>query len=160
MVTKSVIYGTVFMLAAGSVAAQSPREVIFPTDASCYVREYSAKHLADHPVQRITSMALTPEGALVEDPAVTVWVTATLRDWRGEQLVAMAYCQVADAKTMDCVMEGDAGTFTVATAKGGAVLVSVGKEDMGFEGETGFVTLQHDRGDDRSFLLSRTRNCR
>lgn len=148
------------LVAAGPLAAESPREVMFPSDASCYAREYTAQHLADHPVQRVTSMALTPEGAQVEDPAMTVWVTATLRDWPGEKLLAMAYCQVEDSDRMTCLMEGDAGAFTVQPAKGGAVLVTVGKAGMGFEGELGFATLRADAGDDRSFLLQPTRDCR
>ena len=148
------------MLAATQLSAQSPREVIFPTDANCYARDYSAQHLADHPAQRVSSMALTPEGAKVEDPAVLVWVTATLRDHPGEQLLAQASCQVADATLMECTMEGDAGAFTIATARNGAVLVTVSPRDMGFEGEMGFVTLRHDQGDDRSFLLQPTRDCR
>ncbi len=160
MVIRPYVYGAALILTATPLAAQSPREVIFPSDASCYARDYSAKHLADHPVQRVSSIALTPEGAKVEDPAMQVWVTVTLRDQPGEQLLALAYCQVADAASMDCKMEGDAGAFTISSAKSGAVLVTVAKADMGLEGDIGFVTLRHDRGDDRSFLLQPARDCR
>ncbi len=160
MVVRSLAYGAILILTAAPLAAQSPREVLFPSDASCYAREYSAQHLADHPAQRVSSLALTPEGAKVEDHTMQVWVTVTLRDWPGEQLLALAYCQVADADKMDCVMEGDAGAFTVAPAKGGAALVTVAQAGMGFEGATGFVTLRQDRGDDLSFLVQPTRECR
>ena len=54
---------------------------------------------------------------------------------------------------MSCAMEGDAGGFMVEPAKNGAVLLTVGKDGIGFENDTGFVVLEPSRGDDRSFLL-------
>ncbi|TAG17559.1 MAG: hypothetical protein EAZ40_12160, partial [Rhodobacterales bacterium] len=154
MVSRSGLYATILILSAASpLAAESPREILFPSDTACYARAYSAQHLADHPAQRVSTIALRPEGALVEDPAMLVWVTITLRDRPDEALEALAYCQVQDNMRLGCTMEGDAGAFTIATAKGGAALVSVDKAGMGFEGETDFITLRADAGDDRSFLL-------
>ncbi len=132
---------------------------MFPSDANCYARTYSAQHLAEHPAQMVSSIALRPEGAKVEDPAMLVWVTITLRDRPDEALEALAYCQVHDSTRLGCMMEGDAGAFTIATSKGGAALVTVDKAGMGFEGETGFVTLRADAGDDRRFLLQPLNPC-
>jgi hypothetical protein len=157
---RSMPCAAIFMLGASPLLAESPRNVMFPSDASCYLRDYSADHLAKHPKQRVSSIALRPEGALVEDATMTVWVTVTLRDQPGEDLVALTYCQVADADRMDCLMEGDAGAFSLAPAKGGAVLVTVAKAGMGFDGATDFVTLRSDSGDDRSFLVKPTGDCR
>lgn len=147
-------------LAAFPLAAQSPQDLMFPTRATCYAREYSAAHLAEHPAQRVTSIALTPADGTGTDPRLQLWVTLTVKDWPGEQLLALGYCENNGADTLYCGMEGDAGGFTVTPAKGGAVLVSVSSLGMGFEGERGFVTLERTRGDDRQFLLQPTRDCR
>ncbi|NJS39640.1 MAG: hypothetical protein HC783_12200 [Rhodobacteraceae bacterium] len=154
MVGQSGFYATILiLLAAAPLAADSPREVLFPSDAVCYARAYSAQHLADHPVQRVSPIALRPEGAKVEDPAMLVWVTISFRDRPDEALEALAYCQVQDSTRLGCIMEGDAGAFTIAAGKKGSALVSVEKAGMAFETATGFVTLRADAGDDRSFLL-------
>jgi hypothetical protein len=153
---------TFLLLAATtfSATAQSPAEQMFPTSTSCYAREYTAAHLAQHPVQRVTSMALTPAQGTPPDPRLQLWVTMTLKDEPGEQLLALGFCENSGADALSCLLEGDAGGFTLTPAKGGSVLLRVAGLGMGFEGAHGFVTLERNRGDDRSFLLPSTRDCR
>jgi len=139
--------------------AQSPRDQLFPTPGSCYSREYSAAHLASHPAQRVTSMALTPDQQAAAGPQLQLWIIATVRTMPGK-LEALAYCENSTTDMLDCAMEGDAGGFTISRAKAGAVLMTVSSEGMSFEGETGFVRLEKTRGDDRSFLLQQTLDCR
>jgi hypothetical protein len=72
---------------------------------------------------------------------------------------AHAVCENNGATTMYCAMEGDAGGFQIAPAKNRSLLLTVSSLDMSFENEAGVVLLQHDSGDDRSFLL-RPLSCR
>lgn len=160
MVGRNLACAATLVLAASCpVAAQSPQDRIFPGGKTCYARDYSAAHLAGHPQQRVSSIALTPDDAVSPDPRLELWVTITLRDQPGEQYLALAVCENS-GDTVYCGLEGDAGGFTVEPAKGGAVLVRVTREGMSFEGENGFVTLESNRGDDRSFLLQPVRDCR
>lgn len=145
-------------LAALPVLAQSPRDEMFPGLSVCYAREYDRAHLAAHPDQRVTSVALTPDQAAPTDALFPLWVVVTHRDQPGK-LEALAYCENIE-DTLYCGMEGDAGAFSIAPAREGAVLLSVARGGMGFEGETGFVRLEADRGDDRTFLLYPARDCR
>ncbi|MCX7288933.1 MAG: hypothetical protein NTW20_15675, partial [Rhodobacterales bacterium] len=135
---------------ASSVLAQGLQDRLFPTDSACYSRKYSSAHLASHPEQQVTSMALRPETRPV-GADLELWVSVTLRTWPDEVLLALAYCTQTAPDRLDCGLEGDAGGFSISRAKDRAVLVSVSDQGMGFEGQAGFATLDHNRGDDRSF---------
>jgi hypothetical protein len=146
------------LVLTGPLAAQSPTDRMFPDDRSCYAREYGIAHLASHPQQQATSIALTPQGRSPDGLSRQVWVTATVRSMPGK-LEALAYCEnISDQ--LYCQMEGDAGAFALTVARDGAVLLAVSSRGMTFEGETGFVTFERSRGDDRSFLLRPTADCR
>lgn len=140
--------------------AETPANAMFPTKGSCYAREYARSHLARHPAQRVTSIALSPEPRGASDAILQIWVIVTVRDWPGTKLEALAYCEDAGNGALFCGMEGDAGSFTLKSAKAGAILLSVGRFGMGFEGDQDFITLAPDTGDDRSFLLPPTNACR
>jgi hypothetical protein len=150
----------VLVLCGGSaVMAQGLGDQLFATDDACYSRKYSSDHLALHPLQQVTGMTLRPEARPV-DAALQLWVSVTLRAWPDEVLLALAYCRDAGADRLACSLEGDAGGFSIIPARDRAVLVSVSDQGMGFEGATGFATLDHNRGDDRSFLLPPSPKCR
>ena len=44
-------------LLATPALGETPREAMFPSDGSCYRRQYSADHLAAHPAQRMEWIA-------------------------------------------------------------------------------------------------------
>lgn len=136
---------------AGPALAQSPTDLMFPSDARCYARKYTADHLARHPEQRVTGMALRPDRQAAA-PLLGLWLTVTLRGAPGGTFEALAACENIE-HTLYCTMEGDAGAFSIEPDKGKAVLVTTGSRGIGLENEAGFVTLERDRGDDRSFLL-------
>jgi hypothetical protein len=121
-------------------------DMILP--GQCYLRQYSRDHLVQHPDQRVTQIAVGPEGG-TGDPILRVAVML-----RGDREVysGAAYCTRWGRK-MDCAMEGDMGAFTLEPAKDGAVRLSVGSPGMSFEGTAGFIDLAADRGDDRVFLI-------
>lgn len=104
-------------------------------------------------------MVIAGAPAIPADPWPAVALRVDLRGPGGGAAEAVAYCENVGA-TLYCVMEGDAGTFSIEAAKGGAILVSVGRDGMALETGTGFVTLEQRRGDDRSFLLQPSQGCR
>jgi len=137
---------TALALPAG---AEPLRARLFPEDAACYMRLYGADHLAGHPQQRVTRLALIGEPG--QSDASTL--VATLRvDIRGsaETYVGSAYCQ-GEGDSLSCGMEGDAGHFTLSPARMGVLLRVDGA--ISFEGQGDFLTLSGETGDDRLFLL-------
>ena len=158
MVIDKMTCAAIFMsIAAQPLAAQSPMDTMFPDKSGCYLRQYSPDHLAKHPEQRVTQIGLTAE-ADVAFPMLGLWVDVTLRGQPGGEFLALAECENIE-DTLYCTMEGDAGAFSIALRKDGAILVEVGRYGMTFENEAGFVTLEQQRGDDRSFLLQKV-TCR
>lgn len=146
------------ILSAGTALAQSPWQMMFPRPDSCYQRDYSASHLAGHPQQRVTKIVLAAAPTVPQDPWPAVRLQVTLRGADGGMAEAMAYCENIEA-TLFCGMEGDAGTFAIEAAANGAILVKTGRDGMSLETESGFVTLEQKRGDDRSFLLYPATGC-
>jgi hypothetical protein len=152
MVVHQAAYGAMLMcLSAAPLAAQSPADRMFPLKSGCYIRQYGPDHLESHPEQRVTTIMLVAEGSIA-GPLLGLWVNVALRGGPGGEYQALAYCEnIGD--TLYCGMEGDAGAFTVRPDENGSVLVKVGRDGMSFENESGFATLESDRGDDRSFRL-------
>jgi hypothetical protein len=93
------------------------------------------------------------------DPWPALTLAVSLRGPDAGRAEAVAYCENSGG-TLSCVMEGDAGAFRIEPASGGAILISTGRDGMGFETSTGYVTLQARQGDDRSFLLKPAQGCR
>jgi hypothetical protein len=139
--------------------AASPWDTMFAGTKGCYQRVYSGAHLAAHPEQRVTEMTIRAAPDIPSNPWPAVNLDVTLRGAEGGRAEAVAWCENIE-DTLFCGMEGDAGTFSIAPAKGGAILISVGRDGMSFETETGFVTLEARRGDDRSFLVQPASGCR
>ena len=140
------------LLAAATAGAQSPQDQMFPGPDSCYGRSYSADHLAKHPAQRVTQIAISPDFAIAA-PVLGVHLTLSLRGVPGGAFEAYAACENEGGHTLYCGMEGDAGGFQITPAKKGGILITVSSLGMGFENDAGFATLDRDTGDDRSFLL-------
>jgi hypothetical protein len=134
------------------------RQELFPRPDSCYARDYDAAHLASHPVQRVTSLALSPDRTAVGEIYLWLWISGTIRG-TGDRLEALAACEPIGAY-LECSMEGDAGEFSIKPAANGAILLEVGPYGMTFEIGGDAVTFDPDRGDDRSFLLRPTAECR
>jgi hypothetical protein len=139
------------VLLAAPALAKSPREEMFGDRSACYVRSYSLTHLAGHPDQRVRWIALSARPEESDDR--TQAVTLALR-LRGDDEIyrSTAYCATSDGQ-LDCLMEGDAGAFSLGPAPDGAVLISVARRGMAFEGSRDFVEISGSGGDDKSFLL-------
>ena len=153
MVGKSAFRAAIFTAcAATSAGAESPQDQVFPGPGSCYARSYSEDHLAKHPAQRVTRIAISPDFSIA-DPLLGVHLTLRLRGVPGGAFEAFGYCENEGGDTLYCGMEGDAGGFAITPAKNGAILIKVSSLGMSFENETGFATLERNSGDDRSFLL-------
>lgn len=152
MVTKAKICGAFLMFLSAPALALSPQDQMFPDRASCYARSYSKDHLAKHPAQQVTEIAVKPDFEIA-DPMLGLRLWLRLRGVPGGTFEGFAYCENEGGSTLYCGLEGDAGAFVVTPAKGGSILVEVGRYGMSFENAAGFVTLERDQGDDRSFLL-------
>ena len=140
------------MSSATPILADTAIQKLFPQKSGCYARSYSAEHLAAHPAQAVTDIIVLAE-AEVADPMLGLWVRLNLRGVPGGEFEALAYCETSRTQGLDCGLEGDAGSFSVTPAKNGAILIEVGRYGMSFENDGGYVTLDRNQGDDRSFLL-------
>lgn len=150
---RAVSWAAFLMCLTGPAAeAQSPTQQMFPRGDSCYARSYGTSHLAKHPEQRVTRFAVSPD-FVSEAPRLALELRLQLRGSGGGAFEAQAICENNGSATIYCSMEGDAGGFQITPSKRGAILVTVSNLGMGFENEGGFVTLERDTGDDRSFIL-------
>ena len=147
------------LLLAQPAAAQTLREAWFSQFSGCYLRHYDAAHLAKHPVQQVTMMALGPDHT---DPAsndgrdLHLRLQFSLRS--GGPYSATAYCGEA-GQTLACSIEGDGGEFVLEPARNGALRLSLTGWGIGIEGDRDFAELSADRGDDRVFLLPAASAC-
>ncbi len=121
-----------------------------PHRGGCFHRDYSADHLARHPDQRVTSITLAP--VPLDSPEGEIELNVMIRLRGGGVYSSLAYCSPSRA-TLACRMEGDAGTFTLTGAADSALLLNVGPHGISFEGDSEFIALEPDRGDDRVFLI-------
>lgn len=132
------------------LAAPAAAQTMLPGD--CFLRQYARDHLASHPDQTVTLIALGPETGAEEADAPILRVMVMVRG-DGEAYRGSAYCD-GWGVPMNCLMEGDAGAFTVEPS-GKGVRLRLALRGISFEGARDFVTLHGDRGDDRVFLLPR-----
>ena len=121
---------------------------LFKAGGQCYLRRYSDDHLRQHPQQRVSAMGLI----LYQDGDQTL-ATLHVKVRPGPvRAMGSAYCE-QDGEGLDCLMEGDAGRFSLTGAKNGALRLSVAPRGISFEGALDFITLSGTSGDDRVFLL-------
>lgn len=139
------------VLIAAPASAQSPRDLMFPSDATCYLRHYSAAHLASHPAQRVTQIALGPEPGSRNPMQLTLRLAVSLRG-TGEDFLSLAYCENTGG-ALSCQVEGDSGWFMLKPAAKGGILMTTGRRGLGFEGERDFVQIGGGASDDNSFLI-------
>ncbi|MBP9184499.1 MAG: hypothetical protein KBF78_15290 [Fuscovulum sp.] len=125
---------------------------LFPSDASCYLRQYSAAHLAAHPDQRVTQIALGPWGPAWGKDRDLVLTVAVYLTGDAERYSGAAWCRDA-GPYLHCRMEGDAGSFALEAATGRALRMTLTGDGIGFEGPRDFVELSARTGDDRVFLI-------
>ncbi len=151
MVNRSMLFAAILMLAT-PLAAKSPQDLMFPDRTSCYARSYSASHLANHPGQRVTQIAIRSDFD-APGPFLTLKLTLVLRRVQGEAFQAHAACENEGGDTLFCLLEGDAGGFQITPARHGAILIEVSSLGMTLENDRAFATLEATTGDDRSFLL-------
>lgn len=130
---------------------QTGATAMFPPEAACFLRHYDAAHLAKHPQQRTTDIALTPAEGQVVSSSLVVDIEVNLRGV-SESYIGSAYCE-PDAAGLSCGMEGDAGAFRLGLRDGGALLLTVDPGGMSFEGAEDFLALSGISGDDRAFLM-------
>jgi hypothetical protein len=139
----------------GRASWAGPVEEIFPTITSCYLRDYSADHLAKHPDQTVTRIAVGPDlDTWVEGPFPNIRVGVLFRD--GVVGSEPAFCR-AEGAGLFCVMDAELGTYTLTSTPDG-VRLDVGRDGMRFEfaaggDAVGQVIISGTSGDDRVFNI-------
>jgi len=108
-----------------------------PGQSACYGRVYNRVHLADHPDQLVTFMALelkAPQRPLPREPNTTyrdfdfmLWIKVRGKDqvfWTGDN------CDwSADRETVRCPVVCDGGEFHIAPARqAGSIMLKVDRE--------------------------------
>jgi hypothetical protein len=151
MVIRAIPCAAILMLAT-PVVAKSPQDQMFPDSGSCYARTYTAEHLAAHPKQQVTDIAVKPDFDFAK-PLLALYLTMALRNVPGDDFETYSACENEGEKTLYCTLEGDAGAFKVTPTKEGAILIEVSRRGMTLENDKVFATIKGRAGDDRSFLL-------
>lgn len=150
-----------FALSVPAIAAErSLFESHFASVANgepCYARIYSAEHLKSHPEQRIGSIELdmakaNPDGAPITEDNIELGFGIKLKD-KAEWYTSLAICKGSGAE-IGCFLEGDGGSFTLASSENGGLKLSTGESGIAIEGTTDFVEIAGDKGDDRVFILA------
>lgn len=139
------------LLIATPALAQSPRDTMFPSDATCYLRHYTAAHLASHPAQQVTDIALGPDQPSWNAQELTLRLGVSLRD-SSDYFLSYAYCENTGG-ALSCHLEGDAGWFTLEPAANGGLMMTTGRGGIGFEGAEGMFQIGGSASDDNSFLI-------
>ena len=139
------------VLAATPALAKSPRDAMFPADQGCYLRHYSAAHLASHPDQLVTEIALGPDAKGTDARYLTLRLGVSLRG-TSDYFLSYAYCENTGG-ALSCHLEGDAGWFTLEPAAKGGLLMTTGRGGIGFEGAQGMFQIGGSASDDQSFLI-------
>jgi hypothetical protein len=145
-----------------ATALAGPFEEIFPTETSCYLREYASSHLAKHPDQTVTRIALGPDlDAWMGGATSIIRLSLVLRD--GTALTDVADCSSVGAETV-CVMVAGLESVTITVTQDG-IRLQLGPEGMSFEttdptmpDAVPRVTISGTSGDDRVFDIPATRS--
>ncbi len=118
----------------------------------CFGRYFDDAHLRGHPQQTVQEIFF---GTLTGRPILQVRLAG-----RQNYIYGYADCRDSGAR-LNCELENDQGNFSVEGRPDGTLLLRVGNRDVMLErgGEQETVLLQHDAGDDRTFLLYSGKGC-
>lgn len=123
----------------------------------CYLRDYTADHLARHPAQITRTIALGPAdwappgGWGADGPPIVLRLALTLRD--GRHFATLLFCRPG-APGHVCAVDGEGGTLTLEPAQGAAVMLRPRAPGiLLFDDAAGEVELGTTRTDDRAFRL-------
>lgn len=131
--------------------AESPRAALFPEDQGCYRRDYDAGHLAAHPDQLVKTIRLSADRPYSDERSLLLAIEILPRG--SEAVLAHAQCENTGG-SLSCALEGDAGWLTLEpTSKG--LRAKVGRDGIGFETDTGFITFGGGQSDDAVFAIPR-----
>ncbi|MEM7399242.1 MAG: hypothetical protein AAF354_09890 [Pseudomonadota bacterium] len=102
----------------------------------CYAREYSASHLAQHPDQTVTSMALGLR-AQKDDPKLFDGAIAVTVRGSDRRRLTVGICEPTGRNSFDCGIECDGGSFQLrpSSRKGSMRLIL---QRIYFDGGCGF----------------------
>ena len=144
-------------VAAGAPAlAQGPFAALFGAagEGACYSRSYDAAHLATHPRQRVTSIAIAyrPSAQMKEKSTpqrFEVGLGVRVKG-DGELYSRVAYCQPAGAG-FSCSLESDGGQITLTPEGARGLRLTTGR--IAIEGNRRFIEVGGAASDDSTFIM-------
>jgi hypothetical protein len=155
-VVRTLVFLAAVALWSAPVAAQSlSTEFAAPF---CYIRSYSADHLAGHPRQRVRVISLRRtadanpprEGGRILEFELSVRARGAHESWGG-----VAVCRDG-AKALACWMEGDMGQLTLTPLSKDTIELRVtGADGISFETDKSFEAFGAAGSDDRVFRLNK-----
>ncbi len=139
-----------------AAATPFPSAAMAAVSAGCYERSYDAAHMAGHPRQSVTRIAVevkTPGG--VEPYAASASLSARMRG-RKTRMYTGGDC-MAEGEGLSCAMDDDSGSFLLTQNGGGLKLVNTAdirlhRLDRGPE-DDGAAYLRGKDSEERIFLL-------
>ncbi len=127
---------------------------------TCWARTYDAAHLDQHPDQKTKSIAIdvarTKTGGEANTPesfeiGFALKVQAS-PEWYGQAGVCKS-----EGQGFSCLLEADGGLFHLTPEAPDALRLETGDYGISIEGGKDFVTLGGKSGDDKVFLLQKSK---
>ena len=154
---------SLLMLAASTATGHADRlfEGYFSKAADgrpCYAREYTAKHLAEHPRQQVTAIEIdyrpaNPDGVLNTAKGFELGFGVKKRG-SAEWFTNSAYCTTRSDR-FECGLEGDGGQFRLRPSAHNRLRLELVRDTIAIEGADSVFEFGGSKSDDNVFLLSR-----
>ena len=135
------------MIAATPMAEAGP----LANGQGCYVRTYSADHLAKHPDQLVRFISLSPV-PIASLPGQFVMNLMVNQRGSDDFPSALITCKPNGA-LLDCIAAENRGRLTISERFKGKLTLTVGSGGLVLAGQNRDVVISGTRGDDRSFLV-------
>jgi len=141
------------ILAALPAAAQSPRDRMFPSDGTCYLRQYSAGHLASHHDQWVEQIAIGPDRPMADNRYLYLRVAVYARN-TADRFTDRAACEDVEG-ALHCQIDGSGGWFVLDTGKQGGLEMTLGRTALTLRSPRSFFTFGGRESDDNTFRIPR-----
>jgi hypothetical protein len=127
---------------------------------TCWARTYDAAHLDTHPEQKTESIAIDVARTKTSGEANTpdsfeigfAFKIRTRPEWYGQAGVCKA-----EGAGFSCFLEADGGLFRLTPEAPDTLRLETGDYGISIEGSQDFVTLDGKAGDDKVFVLQRSK---
>ena len=165
--TRTAAFAGLAALLTGLTPATAETDTPFATyfgsakdGLSCWARTYDAAHLEQHPEQKTRSIAIDVAPAKTGGEANTpesFEIGFALKVKASPEWYGQAGICKAEGEGFSCLLEADGGLFQLTPEGPDALRLETGSYGISIEGGKDFVTLDGKTGDDKVFILSKTK---